>query len=147
MNDHYFVLPRYSGIARPSGLGRHTYRWISAARLDEDHKKGYNFPSRTNFQQEYCTSKLCRICLIHYSDRKRAPLFFWSWVGTVSVPTQKLGGHVPIQTHPWLCHCQGISYKLENSYHAFQIHVHESQPVYPDPIHVAVIITDVHMHM
>jgi len=35
-----------SGKARPSGLGGHTYRWVSAARLSEDQKKGHNFPSR-----------------------------------------------------------------------------------------------------
>jgi len=41
------LLSIISGIARPSGLGGHTYRWISAARLGQDQKKKV-----TTFQAE-----------------------------------------------------------------------------------------------
>jgi len=33
------IILLFSGIARPSGLGGHTYRWVSAATLGEDQKK------------------------------------------------------------------------------------------------------------
>ena len=56
-----------SGIARPSGLDGHTYRWVSVARLGEDQtKKGHNFPSRRcQFVARILHFKLSSVCLLY----------------------------------------------------------------------------------
>jgi len=66
-----------SGIARPSGLGGHTYRWVSAARLGED-QKGHNFPSRRcQFVARIsCFEIILCLSLIYYSNIEWVLLFF-----------------------------------------------------------------------
>ena len=68
-----------SGVARPSRLGGHTYRWVSAARLGKDKKKRSQLSKQ---KMPVCSEN---IVLQNYplfvsytvlSNRERAPPFF-----------------------------------------------------------------------
>ena len=80
------LLSIISGIARPSGLGGHTYRWISAARLGQDQKKKVTtFQAEdASLQREHRTSKLSPVCLLYTTAIESRHRYFL-----------KLGGHMP----------------------------------------------------
>ena len=64
-----------SGVARPSGLGGHTYRWVSAARLGED-QKNHNFPSSRRYWfvmriLHFEIIPVCPLCTTTTESRRR----------------------------------------------------------------------------
>jgi len=81
MHDTFSYVYGGSGVARLSGLGGHTYRWVSAARIGEDKKRSQLSKQKVPICSENIALRNYPLFIFLYTTAKESRRHYFSKVG------------------------------------------------------------------